>query len=101
MGDVSDFTIDADDLDDVISDVERTEGKLSRLTDDIEATVRKLHSVWEGLAADAQKEAQEEWDQGLLDMRDALADLRSAARTAHTNYTGSARTNLTMWEQLR
>jgi ESAT-6 family protein len=101
MGDVSDFAIDADDLDAVIGDVERTEGKLSRLTEDIEATVRTLHSVWVGLAAEAQKEAQEEWDQGLLDMREALADLRDAARAAHTNYTGSARTNLAMWEQLR
>lgn len=101
MGDVSDFAIDAAELDAVIEEVERTEGKLSRLTEDIEATIRRLHSVWEGLAADAQKEAQEEWDQGLLDMREALADLRDAARTAHTNYTGSAHTNLAMWEQLR
>lgn len=101
MGDVSDFAIDGDDLDAVIGEVERTEGKLSRLTDDIEATMRRLQSVWEGLAAEAQQEAQEEWDRGLLSMREALADLRQAARAAHTNYTGSARTNVAMWEQLR
>ncbi|WP_121256996.1 WXG100 family type VII secretion target [Nocardioides ferulae] len=101
MGDVGRFQIDSDELDAVIADLERCERNLAALTDRIEGQMRQLHEVWEGLAADAQAEAQREWDDGMRAMRQALADLRAAARQAHDNYTSAATTNLKMWEQLR
>lgn len=94
------FTIDSDELDSVIGDVERCETALEQLTDDLTKQVAALQSVWEGLAAEAQQEAHEEWTQGMLAMRGALADLRGAARTAHDNYTGAVETNVSMWDQL-
>lgn len=103
MGDerVDRFTIDADELDEVIGDVVKCETALSTLTADLAKQIKALQSVWEGLAADAQKEAHEEWTTGMRGMRTALKDLRAAAKLAHTNYTGAAQTNLTMWKQVR
>ncbi len=101
MSDTDRFTIDSDELDEVIADVSRCEGALDTLTQDLTRQMRVLQSVWEGLAADAHQEAHEEWTQGMQAMRTALGDLRGAARVAHGNYTGAADTNVSMWEQIR
>lgn len=94
------FTIDADELDAVVADIARTEAALETLTNDIERQIAKLHETWEGLAAVAQREAQEEWEQGLMTMRQALAELRAAAERASRNYTEAADVNRSMWESL-
>lgn len=98
---VGSFSIDADELDAVIGDVASCQRRLGSLTDDIEREIAALHTVWEGLAAEAQREAQQEWHQGMLDMRAALEALRAAARTAHGNYTGAADANVSMWRQVQ
>lgn len=95
-----DFTVDPDELDAVVADIARTEAALETLTNDIERQIAKLHESWEGLAAVAQREAQREWEQGLLIMRQALAELRAAAGQAGRNYTEAADTNRSMWEEL-
>lgn len=100
MGDVDNYSLDADELDAVITDLERTETALDAFTTDLEAQLRTLHDTWEGLAARAHVVAHEEWTTGMKDMREAIADLRAAARAAHGNYTGAAETNRSMWEQM-
>lgn len=100
-GDPGRFAVDADELDEVIADVVKCEKALSTLTADLDKQIKVLQSVWEGLAADAQKEAHEEWTNGMRDMRTALKDLRAAAKLAHGNYTGAAKANLDMWKQVR
>ncbi|MBA3782815.1 MAG: WXG100 family type VII secretion target [Nocardioides sp.] len=100
MSDEKRFTIDADELDAVIADVEQTEAELQTLTHDLERQIKALQSVWEGLAADAQLAAQHEWETGMLAMRQAMAELRAAARAAHGNYTGAANANTEMWGNL-
>lgn len=100
MADEGTFTVDVDELDAIIADVQQTETALEALTDDLEQQIAALQSVWEGLAAEAQLAAHQTWDRGMRDMRAALADLRAAARTAHGNYTAGARTNVDMWESL-
>ena len=94
------FSIDPDELDAVVADIARTESALATLTDDIERQIATLHESWEGLAAVAQREAQDEWEQGLLTMRHALAELRAAAAQASTNYSEAADANRSMWESL-
>ena len=100
MNDANRFAVDAGELDAVIGDMERTEGELQQLTDDVERQIAALQEVWEGLAAEAQRAAQAEWEQGMRDMREALVDIRRAARTAHGNYTSAADANRSMWESL-
>jgi WXG100 family type VII secretion target len=94
------FTIDTDDLESVISDVEAVENRLETLTSDLEGQMRRLHATWEGLAAQAHDEAHAEWTEGMRTMRQALADLRAAARGAHGNYTAAANANVSMWQDL-
>lgn len=100
MGDPGLFSIDLDELDAVIGDVEQTEADLTASTEDLERQIAALHAVWEGLAAQAQLAAQKEWDEGARAMQAALVDLRAAARTAHVNYTDGAQANVTMWESV-
>ena len=65
MNDANRFAVDAGELDAVIGDMERTEGELQQLTDDVERQIAALQEVWEGLAAEAQRAAQAEWEQGM------------------------------------
>ena len=95
------FSIDPDELSDIVDDLVRCEGKLTRLGEDLARQMAVLQSQWEGLAADAQREAQEEWTKGMTAMHGALTELREAADLAHKNYTGAASTNLDMWRQVQ
>lgn len=95
------FTVDVGRIDEVVHDLTVGERELEALTADLEVTMRRLHEAWDGRAALAQDAAHREWEQGLATMREALADLRRAARTAHDNYDAAVRTNLAMWERLR
>ena len=79
----------------------RAEGTLTRLGEDLARQMAALQSQWEGLAADAQSEAQEEWAKGMAAMHGALTELREAADLAHQNYTGAAATNLEMWRRVQ
>ena len=94
------FVVDLDELDDVIGGLEGCERELERLTANLEAQMTELQEEWAGLTATAQREAHQEWEQGMNDMRNALTEMRSAARVAHGNYSVAITTNLGMWEGL-
>jgi WXG100 family type VII secretion target len=64
---------------------------------EIDSRVTRLHTTWTGEAAAAHAEAHQHWVRGEAMMRAALAQLKQAGATAHTNYTGAMKTNLTMW----
>lgn len=98
--DEGDYAIDLEELEGVIADLETCERALETLTHDIEGEMKTLQSTWEGLSARAQAEAQEEWTQGLVEMRAALADMRQAARVASDNYHLMIRTNTGLWRGL-
>lgn len=98
--DAGDYAIDLQDLDTVIGDLERCERALETLTTEVEQQMKTLQSTWDGLSAQAQAEAQEEWDQGLVEMRVALADMRQAARVARDNYQLMITTNTELWRGL-
>lgn len=99
--DADDYTLDPDDLDEVITTLEGCEETLERLTDDLDRQMTVLKETWEGLAAQAHTEAHAEWSAGMRAMRQAMTDLRSAARLAHGNYLAAGDANLAMWNQMR
>ncbi len=101
MAGVDDYTLDTDELDAVITDLERTETDLELLITDLDKQMATLHETWEGLAASAHGVAHDELAQGMRAMRQAMVELRTAARSAHANYTAAGETNLSMWEQMR
>ncbi len=94
------YSIDLGELDTIVSDLEALERELESTTNDLERQIARLHESWEGEAAVAQREAHQEWERGMNDMRAALAQMRTAARTAHGNYTLAQTTNLSMWDGL-
>lgn len=100
MREPGDFVIEVDELDDVVGDLELCERELSLLGADLERQVAALHHTWEGLAATAQREAHQEWSQGMAQMHAALTELRAAARLAHGHYVEAATTNADMWRQV-
>lgn len=98
--DEGDYAVDLEELEGVIADLEKCERALESLTNDVEHHMKTLQSTWEGLSAQAQAEAQTEWEEGLADMRAALADLRAAARVASDNYQLMISTNTGIWRGL-
>jgi WXG100 family type VII secretion target len=95
------FSIDPDELDASIDEMQRCEDALELLTREVELETARLHGFWHGDAADAQRLAQAEWQRGLAEMRAALTAYRMSARRAHENYVVAAMVNARMWVQTR
>ncbi len=94
------FDVDPDALTHATDEMAACHAALTHLAADLERRVATLHLSWDGEAALAHRQAQAEWERGFAGMREALAQMRAAGRTAHTNYTSAADTNLRMWQQL-
>jgi WXG100 family type VII secretion target len=101
MGDPATYSVDLEELDLLVAEMTACERGLEELAADVEREMAALREVWEGLAAEAQRAAHEEWATGMAEMRQALGRLRAAARTAHDNYTAAGAANAAMWERLR
>lgn len=56
-----------------------------------------LNGNWSGGAAEAHQAEHEKWVAAAAEMRQAVAQLRTAARTAHSNYTEVVDINTAMW----
>jgi WXG100 family type VII secretion target len=72
---------------------EELEGHLAQAA----SSVAQLGTSWYGDGGEAERSAQQRWDEGAREMRDALARLRQIAEGAHENYSGAAQTNTRMW----
>jgi WXG100 family type VII secretion target len=94
------FGVDLDLLDETVAELERCGDDLDGLLDEVARQLSALHLTWAGVAADAHEGAQAEWETGFLAMREALAGMRTAGRSAHANYRDAAATNLRMWDQV-
>ncbi|WP_148613745.1 WXG100 family type VII secretion target [Nocardioides rubriscoriae] len=101
MGDPGTFSVDRAELDAVITDLQQCEADLERITTDLERRMAVLHETWEGLSAQAQRAAHQEWEKGMRAMHAALTTMRRAARTAHDNYTAAVDANVSMWERVQ
>jgi WXG100 family type VII secretion target len=95
------FSVDPDELDATIEEMQRCEDALDVLTREVEVETARLQGCWHGEAADAQRLAQAEWQRGLAEMRAALTAYRMNARRAHANYVEAASVNARMWMQTR
>ncbi|MFW0153264.1 WXG100 family type VII secretion target [Mycobacterium sp. smrl_JER01] len=65
---------------------------------DIEQTMAALRRSWQGAGSDVQQQAQQRWDDGAEQMREALSVLREVVDTAYANYTCAVGTNGRMWQ---
>jgi WXG100 family type VII secretion target len=91
------FIVNLEQLDSVVSKLAAFEQTLERHIADVDARVQRIHSVWSGQAAAANLAAHHEWMAGAQEMRTALADIKAAAATAHSNYSAAIAANKQMW----
>jgi WXG100 family type VII secretion target len=63
----------------------------------VDNQVADLHDSWSGDAASAHLALHDEWKTAATQMREALAELREAARVAHRNCSGVIEVNMAMW----
>jgi WXG100 family type VII secretion target len=73
---------------------QRVEANLARVT----ATVEQLDASWYGDAGQSERVAQDRWNKGAEEMREALAQLRDIAERAHANYSGAIQLTARMWD---
>lgn len=95
------FRVDVAELDVVVAHLAATQEALGRLADDVAVEVAALHAEWGGLASDAHAAAHDVWSAEFGAMHAALVVMQTAARDAHTAYSGAARANRSLWEQVR
>ncbi|HZC51503.1 MAG TPA: WXG100 family type VII secretion target [Mycobacterium sp.] len=91
------FQVDADALADAVERMSEFQRYAESMLSEIDSLASNLHVTWTGEGAAAHAEAHRHWAQGEAMMREALAQLRIAAHTAHGNYTGAMAKNLSMW----
>ncbi len=95
------YMVDLDKLDESITDMKKFDGQVDKHLSDLDKVVAKLHGTWHGNAANAQQDAHNKWTEGASGMRTALGEMKTAATTAHTNYTNAINTNQKTWAQVR
>ena len=91
------FRVDPDALTDAVERMAEFQRYAGSMLSEIDSLVGNLHTTWTGEGATAHAEAHRHWARGEAIMREALAQLRTAAHTAHSNYTGAVAKNLSMW----
>jgi ESAT-6 family protein len=91
------FLVDPEALADAVQRMAEFQRYAESTITEIDSLVSNLHATWSGEAAAAHVEAHQHWARGEAMMRAALAQLRAAGTTAHSNYTGAMSTNLAMW----
>jgi len=91
------FVVDLEQLDSVMSRLAAFEQTLERHIADVDARVQHIHGVWSGDAAAAHLAAHRGWMAGAQEMRTALAEIKAAAATAHSNYSAAIAANKQMW----
>lgn len=79
-----------------VDKLEAFEKRAEAIAARVEAQIADLHTSWSGEAAAAHLAQHEEWTAAATQMREALTDLRTAAHTAHRNYTEAAELNVAM-----
>lgn len=91
------FRVDPDALAGAVERMAEFQRHAESMLIEIGSLVANLHATWTGEGAAAHAEAHQHWARGEAVMREALAKLRAAGATAHSNYTGVTSTNLAMW----
>ena len=85
----------------VVSTLSSVEDHLDEVVTDLRWRVAHLHETWGGLAAVGHVEAHASWGASYGEMREALAVMRAAVRTAADNYSSAGATNAAMWRAVR
>ena len=90
------YRVELDELLAYADKLQAFERRAEALGAQIDKRIAGLHETWSGNAATAHRAQHDEWMAGATQMREALAELRAAARDAHRHYTDAAQLNVDM-----
>lgn len=96
---MSRFSVDLEQLDELVERMGAVEARLEAVHDDVESRMRRLQVVWTGQAAAEHVEAYAQWSTGSREVHEALQNLRRIATLAHQNYRAAMSANASMWSQ--
>jgi len=91
------FAVDLDQLAGIVERMASYQATVDSMLDECDAVVANLHSNWHGIASDAHDAVHNQWKEGADMMRNALAQLRTAAHHAHNSYRGAIEANQKTW----
>ncbi|KUI23925.1 hypothetical protein AU196_02275 [Mycobacterium sp. IS-1742] len=74
------------------------ERDVAECLEDVNGTMAALRATWHGDASDAQAQAQQQWEDGAEQMKQALSQLKTIAEMARRNYADAVDKNGRMWE---
>ena len=90
------YRVELDELAAFVDRLQSFEQRAETIATRVDGQIAALHDAWSGSAAAAHRSQHDEWMAGATQMREALAQLRAAARNAHQHYTDAARLNMEM-----
>jgi len=91
------FTVDPSRVEDIMTRLTALAGYITDQLDALDKQVAGLGDSWSGQAAGAHATAHAQWVVGARDFAQGVADMATAAKTAHTNYTASFDANTRMF----
>ncbi|MFC6011794.1 WXG100 family type VII secretion target [Nocardia lasii] len=93
----SQFSVDMEQLDQIVARLAGLAGYVADHLDQIDDKVATLQGgIWEGVAAEAYQVAHTQWISGAKEFAEGLRDMSTAAKSAHTRYSGAADLNKKM-----
>ena len=88
-----DFQVNYATLDGAAADIKSGANKLQQCLDDLEQTLNRLRSNWEGKTQEAYDSAQRRWNEGLEGLKDVLTRTSNAVDSARSNYQSTDQSN--------
>jgi WXG100 family type VII secretion target len=84
-------------LAEVIDELDRITAELNDALEDADTASHRLHGTWEGDASAAHTVAHTSWSDESHEMAQALVEMRTLLRGAHSNYSAAIEANTKMW----
>jgi WXG100 family type VII secretion target len=91
------YRVELNELLDFVETLNAFEQRAETIAARVNQQIADLDDRWSGDAASAHRAHHDEWMAAAAQMRDALAELREAARIAHENYLNAVEVNMAMW----
>ena len=91
------YSIDIDELIAFADRLKRFNQRAEEIASAVDQQILKLHTTWEGVGAESEREYHQEWMRRAREMRETAEFLHHAAAVARRNYTGVGQLNRGMW----
>jgi WXG100 family type VII secretion target len=91
------YSIDIEELIAFADRLKRFNQRAEEIASAVDQQILKLHTTWEGLAAESEREYHQDWMRRAREMRETAQFLHHSASVAWRNYTGVGQFNRSMW----